>query len=199
MADFWNTFLDWFKNAENSSPNQPFLHEVIVRSADQTTDYENWKRTLVKRRLLDWLHDQYSVFRIAPADIDEGIDFLNTPSSKGFVIHFNKTNYSLRDVTHLLDFFKERVLTMEYHPQLSDTRTFQRKDWVETVERYYLKPKPQWQTEGKFRQLFGNILIEMVLRDDRPWQLKLSATVYNDHKFEAADNFESLLPILLKH
>ncbi|MDV7396729.1 hypothetical protein RZS08_35355, partial [Arthrospira platensis SPKY1] len=102
-------------------------------------DLQRWKETIVCKRLLNWLGDQYLLYRALPDDIDEAIDFLDTPSSKGFVIHLHKTGYSRRDATHLLDLFKEKVLTLDYRTQVSDSRTYSRQAWVETVERHYLK------------------------------------------------------------
>ncbi len=197
MADIWDYLKNLFTKSEGSPSSQPFLHEVIVRSAEEKADYEHWKNTLVRRRLMDWLNDQYAIFRVLPQDIDEAIDFLNTPSSKGFVIHFYKTNYSRRDVTHLLDYLKEQVLVLDYKIQVSDSRTFNRPNWVENLERHYLKPRPDFEQKDKLSQKFGNITIEIQLRNDEPYHLKFQATTYNDHLFKDAHDFEDLMQAVL--
>lgn len=197
MADIWDYFKNLFKKSEESSPSQPYLHEVIERSEAEKADYEFWKNTLVRRRLTDWLSDQYAIFRVLPQDVDEAMDFLDTPSSKGFVIHFYKTNYSRRDVTFLMDYLKEQVLALDYKSQVSDTRTFNRPNWVETIERHYLKPRPDFEQKGKFNQKFGNVTIEMQLRNDQPYHLKFQATTYNDHLFKDAHDFEDLMQAVL--
>ncbi|MBK7871283.1 MAG: hypothetical protein IPJ74_11700 [Saprospiraceae bacterium] len=197
MADIWNYLKNLFNKSEESSPSQPYLHEMIERSEEEKSDYAHWKETLVRRRLTDWLNDQYAIFRVLPNDIDEAMDFLDTPSSKGFVIHFYKTNYSRRDVTHLLDYLREQVLGLDYRTQISDSRTFNRPNWVETIERHYLKPKPDFQHEGKFNQKYGNITIEMSLRNEQPHQLKFQATSYKDHLFKDAHDFEELMQEVL--
>lgn len=197
MADIWNYLKGLFTKSEESSPTQPYIHEVIERSEADRADYAHWKETLVCRRLIDWLNDQYAIFRVLPDDIDEAMDFLDTPSSKGFVIHFYKTQYSHRDVKFLLDYLKERVLELEYKTQISDTRTFNRAHWVETIERHYLKPKPNFMREGKFNQKFGNVTIDMSLRNDVPYNLKLQATIYKDHLFKEADEFQDLMQAIL--
>ena len=76
--------------AEESSPSQPLIHELIQRTEKEKEDYQQWKQTLVLRRLMDWLKDQFAMYQINSERVDEGLDFLNTPSSKGFVIHFHK-------------------------------------------------------------------------------------------------------------
>lgn len=198
MPDLWNYFKNLFRQAENSSPSQPLIHELIVRSPEEKADYDQWKSTLVCRRLKDWLNDQYAIFQVLPEDIDEALDFLNTPSSKGFVIHFNKTRYSKREVVHFFDYLKEQVLALSYKTQVSDLRTYQRPAWVETVQRHYLKPRSGQDEAGKFKQRFGNVLIELVLRDEQVHHLRFRATAYNDHLYQDAEEFKSLMMGILE-
>ncbi|MEM1217823.1 MAG: hypothetical protein AAGH79_02890 [Bacteroidota bacterium] len=193
----WDYVKNLFQTAEESSPTVPVVHKLIERSQEEKEAYDHWKKTLVRRRLLDWLGDQYAIFLHSPNDIDQALDFLNTPSSKGFVIHLHQTQYSQRDAIFFLDYLKDRVKTLNYRIQISDSRTFNRPNWVETIERHYLKPRSKYQEGEKFKQAFGNILIDLYLRDDRPHHLKLSATIYKDHLFEEAEEFRTLLQMLL--
>jgi hypothetical protein len=197
MADIWDYFKGLFKKAENSSPTQPLLHEMIQRSAEEKEDYEFWKNTLVCQRMLNWLHEQYLIFRVEPDNIDEAIDFLDTPSSKGVVVYFFKTQYSLRDVTHFFDHLKEQVLQLNYRTQISDLRSYERNDWVETVQRHYLKPRPAQNDQGQSEQQYGNIMIELTLRNDQIFNLKFRATTYRDHKFAVAQDFVQLMQSVL--
>ncbi|MBK8879470.1 MAG: hypothetical protein IPN74_13255 [Haliscomenobacter sp.] len=198
MPDLWGYFKSLFNQSRHSSPSQPLLHELIVRSAEERQDYAQWKETLVCRRLKDWLHDQYTAFLLSGSCPDESIDFLDTPSSKGFVIHFYKTRYSNRDVAHFFDYLKERVLALEYKSQISDIRSYERPNWAETVQRHYLKPRPlPLPEQEKLRQRFGNVTIEYVSRDDKAHQLLFRATAYSDHLFQDAERFEGLMKELL--
>lgn len=197
MPNLWEQFKNLFKEAEQSSPSKPLIHELIQREEAEVKDYNFWKSTLVRRRLIDWLNDQYAIFLFQPNDIDEALDFLDTPSSKGFVIHFHRTRYSRRDVTHFFDYLKERVLQLDYRPQISDTRTYNRPQWVETVQRHYLKPKPDFEREGKINQQFGNVTIEFELRDDNVHNLKFRATSYKDRLFEDAREFSELMKLVI--
>ncbi|MCO6489752.1 MAG: hypothetical protein J5I98_15155 [Phaeodactylibacter sp.] len=197
MDNLWNYFKNLFQKAEESSPSQPLIHEMISRPDEDKADYERWKKTLVCRRLMDWLNAQYAIYLTAPRAIDEAIDFLDTPSSKGFVIHFHQTRYSKRDATHFFDFLKEKVLALEYRSQISDLRTYNRADWVETIQRHYLKPGPRIrktpQDDGRFLQKYGNITIELELRDDQVFNLRFRATSYKDSLFKEAREFEELM------
>lgn len=197
MANLWNYIKQLFQEAEQSSPSHPVVHEMITRSPEEKADFGQWKEGLVCRRLLGWLSDQYAIFRVLPDDIDEALDFLDTPSSKGFVIHFHKTNYSRREVIHLFDFLKEKVLTLNYKTQISDLRTYNRSGWVETIERHYLKPRPNFIPGEKLKQAFGNVMIEVELRDDQVRNLRFRATSYKDHQFEDALDFKDLMSALV--
>ncbi|MEL6143589.1 MAG: hypothetical protein AAFU67_18460, partial [Bacteroidota bacterium] len=166
MASFWDQVKSIFQRAEESSPSNPAVHEMIERSNKELAAYQDWKRTLARKRLLDWLIDQYAVFR-GKGQLDEAINFLDTPSSKGFVIHFYQTHYSKQEITHFFDYLKERVLELNYRTQISDRRVFNRKDWIETQERHYLKPRNSYVEGEPIEQRFGNITIELELRNDQ--------------------------------
>jgi len=197
MADIWTYFNRLFGRFEKSSPANPLIHELITRSPEESGDFDFWKNTIVKHRLINWLSDQYAIFLIQPDQIDESIDFLDTPSSKGFVVHFYQTQYSRRDVQHLFDFFQEKMLGLNYRTQISDKRTYNQSSWVETVERHYLKPRISFEPSEKYAQQYGNVTIENVYRNDQPHQLKFRATVYADHQFQKPLAFKDLFNELL--
>ncbi|GJM33701.1 MAG: hypothetical protein DHS20C18_27020 [Saprospiraceae bacterium] len=197
MPGIWNYLKSLFKEVEHSSPSQPALHELIIRSDEEQQDYEQWKEGLIRRRLLDWLSDQYAIYRVSPNDIDEALDFLDNPTSKGFVIHFYKTNYTPREVTHLFDYLKEQVLQHNYRTQISDSRIYNRPDWVETTERHYLKPRINTKTDDKLHQAYGNVMIELELHDDKVHNLRFRATSYQDRQFHEAQEFRELMGVVL--
>lgn len=197
MSDFWDHFKNLFQKSEQSSPSNPFIHELIERTATEIEDYNFWKKTMVRKRLEDWLFHQFELFRVLPHEIDEGIDFLNTPSSKGFVIHFHKINYNKRDALHFFDYLKENVKRINYKSQVSDKRIYNKPNWVETAERHYLKPRPTFGQSGKLNQGFGNITIDLIFRNDDVYHLKFRATSYNDRLFEQGKEFRELMEKLL--
>ena len=192
---FWEQIKKIFQSAEDSKPYQPVLKSAIERSEEEREDYDKWKNTLSKRRLLDWINAEYVNHLVNPEHVDPSMDFLNTRSSNGFVVHFHKTQYPIRDVMHFFDFLKERVLTMGYRKYTSDSRTYNRPNWVERVDRHYLKPslKLGRAEDGRVNQRFGNITIEVLLRNEKVHNLKFSATSYTDHKYKEADDFDELM------
>lgn len=192
---FWDNITNIFRQAEESSPSKPAVHELIERSEAELTDYNRWKKTLGSKRLLNWLVDQYAVFKGGGRQ-DQAMGFLNTPSSKGFVIYFYQTQYSHEEITHFFHYLKERVQGLNYRSDISDRRVFSRKDWVETIERHYLKPRARYEEAGAINQGFGNVMIELELRNDQPHNLRLRANVYNDAMFAEAGSFGALIMAL---
>lgn len=198
MAGFWQKLFGMAKTIEESSLGNPAVHELIARSDDELVDYQRWKTTFVPRRMLQWIGEQYSVSLHRSNDTDLTIDFLDTPSSQGFIVHIHQTNYSRREATFLFDYFKERIQTLNYRSQISDRRTYNRRDWVETVEKHYLKPRHTFEQGKKLDQQFGNVMIELELRNDVVHNLRLRATHYVDHNYLPPQSFADLMGILLE-
>lgn len=197
MANFWDRLFNLEKAVSESSPNQPAIHELIQRSEAEITAYERWKSSYILQRLLDGLAEQYAAFREQKETLDGSIDFLNIPSSQGFILHFHRTNYTREEATFLFDYFKERVKTLNYRTQISDTRTYNRKHWVETVEKHYLKPRLDIVEGEKMNQQFGNVMIELEIRNDAVHNLRLRATHYHDYNFTTVQEFNGLMEVLL--
>jgi hypothetical protein len=152
MPNLWQRLFKLEQEVTQSSPARPAIHELIERSPAELADYEQWKSSFILRRLLDWLADQYAIYLHDPQAIDGHTDFLNTPSSQGFILHFHDTNYTRREATFLFDYLKERVLTLNYRTQISDTMTYTRPRWVETSNPGW----PSWR--GKSRTNSTGIL-----------------------------------------
>ena len=102
MKDIWDFLQGLFQKAETSSSSNPYIHELIARPPADKPAFEAWKTSLACRRLVDWLDNQYALWLALPSDIDEALDFLDTPSSKGFVVHLRKTTYQKQEITYFL-------------------------------------------------------------------------------------------------
>lgn len=199
MADLWDYFKNLFKAAEQSSPKQPLIHEIIERTEEELSAYQEWKTSLAARRITDWLRQQHIEYLINPEQIDRSLSFLDTPSSKGFAIYFSLLSHDQEEAFFLFDLLKERVLGMRYISYVSDIRTYNRPDHIESIQRHYLKPSIYLKSveEGKVRQAFGNIAIELLLKDEKPDRLKFSATTYNDRIYEEPAHFSDLMQGML--
>jgi len=198
MRSIWRKLRQWGREEQASSSSHPFVHEVITRSDAEQEAYRRWRQSPVCRLLIEWINRQYQLFLLQPEQIDDSISFLQTPSSNGFVIHFSTLNYTAAEAMYTFDLFKERILeSLQYKPSLSDVRKFRKSGTVEEVQRYYLKPRIQIQDGQKINQQFGNVTIEYIARDDRPYQLKISATRYSDRMYTEGRDFGGLFEVLV--
>ncbi|HHM20567.1 MAG TPA: hypothetical protein ENJ20_00965 [Bacteroidetes bacterium] len=192
----WDFFKNLFREADKSSPANPLLHEQIDRSLSHEEQFRDWKNSPECRHCTDWLKEQYARWQTLPSQTDEHIVFLHTPSSKGFAVFFHRDAIASRHAHYFFDYLKERALTLDYRPQISDSRTWTNPEAVYNMYRYYLKPRTSKTSDGKINQLFGNILIELLLKDDEPFNLKFRATSYNDRLYLPPDDFELLMEVI---
>lgn len=198
MSGFWQRLFKLQQAVENSSPAVPAIHELIQRSEEEQADYETWKDSYILRQMRQWIKEEYEYYqRSNKTRPNSNIDFLRIPSSNGFIAHLRNTNYTRQEAIFFLDFLKDRVKTLNYRTQISDTRTYSRNSWVETVERHYLKPRLEIIEGEKMDQQFGNITIELEIRDEVVHNLRLRATHYQDFNFLPVKDYKDLMKVLL--
>ncbi len=208
---WWEQIKGVFAKAADSSSKDPVLHSVLTRHKDRRAAFETWRDGVVAQSMRDWLAESYGHYLLHDRPPSEAIDFLDTPSSKGFVVHFDELQYSLQEAEMFQLLLRERVLQpgpdgeKRYRTQVADAKVYQKGDKTERTDRYYLKPllilhedpaiaaSPDSYTADQFGQGFGNILIELVVRNEQPWRLKFSATIYHDRVYKDADGFGALV------
>lgn len=187
----WQRIKTIFQEADESSLSNPILHDVLKRSSEYKDGFYDWKEKQEDAFFYSWLANIHRKY--VEHDQDEKlISFLNTPSKKGFVLHLQH-NYLFDDPQYLMDSIKERVLNLGYRVYLSDQKSYNSTNSIETLQRHYLKPPLNFQPNKKLSQLFGNIAIQLVLKNDIPRYLKFSATTYQDRMFDDADTFNNLI------
>ena len=194
MPSLWQQIKKLFQTAEQSNISQPVVKSVIKRSEEEQSDYESWKNGLSKHQLLNWLQSEYVNYLVNPVEVNSSFDFIDIRATRGFAIHFYELNYPHRDINHLFDFLKEQVRKVGYRPYTSNSRIYQGANWVERLDRHYLKPPILSREKGEqIDQKYGNITIELLFRNDKAHQLKFSATSYNDRNYKEAESFDALM------
>ncbi len=216
---WWTDMKRVFAQADTSTKAEPVLHSLLTRHLDQAEKLRFWQQGIVCRAITDWISEAYGHFLLEGQARDEALDFLDTPSAKGFVVHFDRLQYSLEEAEMFQLHLRERVLhgnsavkdaSLAYRTQVGDTKTYQAKGATERTDRYYLKPRlvphedpaiadaPNTYTAEQFGQGFGNILIELVVRNNMPYRLRFSTTIYHDRVYQEASSFAALMQILLR-
>ncbi len=179
-----------FTATEQSSVSNPVHHELLKRSDQYLLEYETWKNSANRKQITDWLIAEFSVSKSNPQTLDEAIDFMDNPHSRGFIIYY-RNEHPESAYLFLLDFLQEKILDLGYRNYMSDIKSFTKKEDVETVQRHYLKPKPTF--EPPINQEFGNVTIELVFKNEKTTLLRLSANPYSDRLYQPPKEFAQLV------
>jgi hypothetical protein len=101
------------------------------------------------------------------------------------------------------DFLMERLAAQLQEVGYSEKQN-ERKIWpsggaVQELHKRYLKPRIQADevAQGRMNQRYGNVLLEVLRRNDRLQYLKLQCNIYSDGQYLPAQPFDELMHILL--
>ncbi len=169
------------------------LHEVLKRSQKFTSDYEIWKNSSYSNDLLDGISSALKLKKEGILSSPEVHQF-SGDYSNGIAITYSK------DIDHhhfhfLFDLLAERVKELGYKISVSDLIVTEKKDYVESKEKHYLKIKTS--DSIPIDQKYGNVIIELVLIDDKPSFIRLMAHAYNDRLYKSPESFSGLAEYLL--
>ncbi len=184
------TFFDQVYNRLfGKKSGAPMVHEVLKRSEYYLDQYEFWKESILSDEML-------SAVKTSLKLKEQGV--LKTPEvhafagdySNGFAITYNP-EFDPTQFSFLFDLFAERVKEMGYKTSVSDLIMSEKKDYIETKEKHYLKPIVD-QAEGPIDQKFGNVTVELIKIDEVPSFIRLMAHAYNDRQYKTPSSFDFL-------
>lgn len=171
------------------------VHEVLKRSTVDQEAYEAWKGSGAQDVLLQEIAKAY-YYKKTNISSDLDVHLFNTDYANGFAITYHP-KISPKHFQHLSEYFRDKVLEMGYRLVNADRRIIDRDHYVETIEKYYLKPPMSAADLSKeviqVNQLFGNIAIDHVLIDGRPSYLKVMASIYSDRQFQEAQSYDDFI------
>ncbi len=196
MAAFWEQIKKVFSKAEqtNEKKSAAVIHERIERPEDERAAYENWKKSVQKERILQFSRLEYRK-EAASEDNYVGSSFytINKPAAQGFILNFNESMFTPFEFQYYFDYLKEKTLELDYKLYSSDVRIFNRPDYVETIERHYMKPKYRINENHLFVQQYGNVMITQVKKDNKPVYLQLMCNRYQDRKYTPPEDFDHFI------
>lgn len=168
------------------------LKQELIRRSDRFQEaYREWKMDPNCSGMLEDFHHQYKVKKYHSIQTSL-VSLYHTEKASG--VHFGYDDkYGPLEFEFLFDLIKERTLPLKYLPYVSDRIIYERPKFLETVQKHYLKPNYTQNTGSKAHQLYGNILVEHILIDDKPSALKILATTYSDSKYYDPLPFEQYL------
>jgi len=167
----------------------PYLSEPIQRSKRYEQEYFRWLNEGHFRKILEVIDSAYENKRASQPDVID-VHLLQSIYANGIAITYNADIFSFQTFHFLFDYLKEKVVPLGYKENIAERKMYDKATYVETVEKYYLKPDMPLGENGLFDQLYGNVLIELVLVNDKPSYIKLLVSLYSDRLYTEALPFE---------
>ena len=189
--------FDYLKNLfpEKRNPNLPLVEEALQRSQSDQQDYFRWLNEGKAKDVLQKIQKAYQLKKLSlPSEIE--VHFFKMNGSNGIAISYDSF-YTPKEFQHLFDYLKDRVKNLAYLHHSSHRLVYEKKDYLETIQKHYLKPPIKLPENNDFRnaidQHYGNVLIEYILIDEKPSFIRFLALTYSDQNYQNALPFEQLI------
>lgn len=190
--------LSWWKRkTESGGIRRPLIHEPLEWDEDSAKAYASWLDSLEKERILNQLLDAFLLFSQKGETLDDAIDYTDAPMHRGFVLYLDKLDFPFETYRFLLELFKDRIKDDGYILNLNDAMTRVDENGIATVYRYYLKPSMRDMAQGLRTQRYGNVKLELHVRNDMPIHFKCLSTIYRDRSYTEASPFKELVDVIL--
>ena len=166
------------------------VHEVLKRPERDQLAYEVWRDQPESSALVGEVAQAY-YYKKTNISSELEVHLLNTAYANGFAVSY-VPRVPTKEFQHLFEYFKDQVSSMGYRVVNADRRIKDKVTYVETIEKYYLKP-PLHQGDikaGSIDQLYGNVVVEHVLINNRPSYIKVQASIYSDRLYQDALHFD---------
>lgn len=195
MSFFEDVFKQLFPQKTDKKYPYILLDEEIQRSEKQQTSYQKWLSEEQQTQLLQPIQRAIA-FKTQGIEEDIKVHLFNSQYANGFAVTYTEI-FDRVAFLFLFEYFKDKVLTLGYDLNLKQRTLTDFKDYIESKEKYYLKPrKISRKFEYPLPQLYGNILIECILIDDKPSYIKILSTIYQDSMFEAPHEYQEFFDLL---
>ncbi len=191
---FFNQILDDLF-PDKSGKRDILLHEPIKRSKNYIEDYSLWSDSFKRTDLLQSVYNSYELKKQGIAGSLK-MHLFNSPTANGLAISYHES-IDQKEFSYLFDWLGEQIYKLKYKRVNSDVTITSKKESIETLSRYYFKPKiDSTNTNGLIDQQYGNILIEHITIDNAPTLIRFIANNYQDRQYEKAEDFEKLAEFL---
>lgn len=173
-------------------------HKLIERTTDEKYHFDLWKDSPERITMMEWMYEEFKTFEKEKTACDEAMDFIVSPSTKGFIWRYNENRWTQLDVHHVFDYLQLRVKELGYKKYVSEVKVHKTGNKLEALHRHYLKPPVTYGEGQLLPQQWGNILICVSECDGKTTDLKFSATTYTDKLYTQAAEFTELMEWVLR-
>jgi len=185
----------------------PLIKENLKRSEKEELEFQIWSSSADAKYWFARIYESYHLKRQGLPSQDIQVHLFSSAASNGLAITYTNA-MSSKQFRFLFDKLKDAILNLPYPYKLytSDRAHYERNNYVETIEKHYLKPVygtnkevgTELKTDGQLPQFYGNILIEYIQIDGEPSFIRLLANIYSDRLFLDALPFEELVEKVLR-
>lgn len=191
MTFFDQIFNKLFASKANNSPT--VVKEVLKRTDKERLNYQQWQEALAYESLIQAIAKAY-YFKKTNIVSPLQIHLFRSTGANGFALSYD-ASIGQEAFRNIFDYFKNQILALDYQLKMSERQISDRTNYVETKDKYYLKPSIHLDIiEGQIaNQLYGNITLEHVSIDDKPSYLKVLVAYYVDYQFSKALDYDDFI------
>ncbi len=126
--------------------------------------------------------------------IKNGFHIINSPGIRGIAKDIEKDE-SIEKWTSFLSFICEKHKQIGYVLKVQDEKDKNGK----IHSRYYLKPSIKLQMQNPAEQLYGNVTLELISKNNNPLRIKCQTTYYSDRNFKEVRPFKQWMAIIFNN
>lgn len=179
---------NWFQQIFGKK--QPIqVHEVLHRSAGYIERYNSWKEMVDQQKIWNVLYHDIKAHLTATGGTGNVL-YTAYKGSHALAV-FNSAQEEIDHWKFRLDYLFEKAKVLGYRAQNNTLHMEEQKEDVITRELYYLKPPIAF--EKPKDQYWGNLKLELRLKNNQMDYLKIQTTYYNDFNFLQPRSFPELI------
>jgi hypothetical protein len=184
------------QNNSDKGYTPPFYSERLKRSEEFKRNFQVYLESPEWSDLKSEVLKKYH-FKKAGLNEVEDLIVMDNPNAAGMALELD--SWDNKEPEFLMEYINHKVLGLGYKLQNSNRRVYDKADKVKEIERYYLKPLVSSQDfEPPINQRFGNITVELEIIDNKPKQLRWSASYYHSRDYQKHYPFEELIENVLE-
>ena len=186
------SFFDDISGKLFPSDKKVGVYEVFNRDQNFMNNYQEWSQKSEFDKLRE---DLLSSWELKRKDLNPPLDMITYFSdyANGFTLYPGPEDHSYL-LSYLMEYIKENLKEAKYRLVHSTRNMDEKKESIEIIEKYYLKPP--FSVTVPYNQMYGNVDIELLKYNQEEKRLKFLVTVYSDRKYTEPISVEELLGYL---
>lgn len=140
------------------------------------------------------IHSNYRDFIESQNQMD--FHFIKQNGINGFAIDCFRYDASVEDWRHLQLYCLQEIKKLKYIMHVHKVSSKSNQKHLMTTYKYYLKPSLKLMMDIPSEQLYGNISLELILQNSKPFRFLLHANYYSDRNYKKEKSFEHLVDYL---